>query len=810
MQDLSPWEQDLPQPASQEQRLRRSPPADPPIPLLLSPVSLSRRSPANTSPSHASITPVLATSDWGFLHSFLRNSPDRASAFPPSPLSGRRPGSGGLSRDVPSNSPLSPLWAWTNPYLHQSVDHDDGPAHRPHTPATVRPSSSALEPIIEGAPMEPDTSLGDTNAFVFDRYRFSTVSELEPQETSPRSSPARATHSQTVTARSSRASSRTEMSALGQTAGFRPKELVLTGTPRSTDARRASARLSRSVSVPLLTLQATQSDEAPQRERGERARSETAGSPASASACLTSDMTLASRPSSKPLLADSVEPLQAATSFREREVDAPQDLTGSNGSDELFESTPAYQGGPRHLSQPRSIPAGISVPQPATLGAVAVGEDGDSILSASSSLPAAATKHSQLSPPRHAAVTTPRPPDVTGHADAEADQSLRSDSLSPPRSASAGTPSSGTVELVPWQVATADAPVPRRSEEIFRPLSMALTMSRGPSSSNRSSVHVPPTPLKGGADFIWGRPTENTKETYGGAESSAAATRAGLGVTVPVARPGVELSSTAYESTREGSISSPPGGLRRLLLELEGSPHSHASSAVDVASGGVHAREGMQHQRSSTMCEMRAVPARSSSIRRRHHSADLDARRHGSAGASTVARIGLDAVPEHLVLTATASSPRLLERFSRSLRVRIALELFIVIYQAVFFALEAYYLWTKISPALPLVASALFLVLDTLILQMHLLPSARQTLYAWFMAVAAPTLAYCSALCALTLARLTMSLEHGTSTLVAHADRTRISSAALLAVGVAGMLISTALAVAQLRGRKRRKRGSGG
>ncbi|KAJ9474893.1 Palmitoyltransferase [Pseudozyma hubeiensis] len=92
-------------------------------------------------------------------------------------------------------------------------------------------------------------------------------------------------------------------------------------------------------------------------------------------------------------------------------------------------------------------------------------------------------------------------------------------SLSAPRSAaSADSRSSEAVEVVPWQVATTDSDGVRKSEEIFRPLSL-IQSRRGSSNtvipgilpsaadstgSQTSTIRkMPPTPLKGVSGREW-------------------------------------------------------------------------------------------------------------------------------------------------------------------------------------------------------------------------------------------------------------------------------------------------------------------
>ncbi|SPO30737.1 uncharacterized protein UTRI_05354 [Ustilago trichophora] len=871
----------------------------------LTPVTASRRSPASASTSQPNTPSVLTTGDWSFLHSFLRSSPENASTALGSPVSGRRPGSGNTSRDFTLRSPLSPpIHSWAQ--LQQTVGNDDDEACRSITPATVRPGSGALEPILESASMDQDTSLADTSAFVFDRYRFSGASaKSEPADTSRRSSPVPAIHSEAATGQASSVSSRgTDLSTQGSTAGFRPKELVLTGASRLQGHKRASSRLSRSISVPLLTLQTTPTDNSPHVDYAERANSETAGSPLSARAYLTPTPTFTTFPWSPPPPPHNSNPI---VSGKDRESSYIADALR-----EVKEPQTAHQPSKMTLAEQdelfcRSVPANISTSRPPGPAAVAVEED-DNADSMDVLRPQPAQRvSSQLTSKECTSVTTPAKSQLS--PDADATRSLRSESLSPPRSAaSAETRSSGTVELVSWHVATTDLTGPRRSEEIFRPLSTAMAMSRsgpgssrntvvsgslpqtaaGRTSSYRSSMQMPQTPLKGGTDFMWGRPESRNRDVEGRVGSSTGGNvrregQLGLGFSVPVASTGIAAGSIAYPdmgrhstvaqarddeqvekgtSRRSGGeyrISSPPGAMRRLLFELEhGSTDDPVSrvtgSRPEFGDGGPwgdgHINARAYHQRSSTLSCIEILP-RSSSMRRRHQSIDVDGRQSRILADRSAATGGLEAVaelPPGLVIDSGSSfrvAPHKNKGFERternisnpdsstapiaqgrsarlvaSTRIKIGLELFTIVYQSLYFAFESPYLWKTITPALPLVASSLFLALNILILQMHTLQPVHHKLYLVFVLLTIPTFLYCSSTCGLKIIRLVHTLDHGASAPGIHFSHIRARkknaftqvlrntpmSAVLLGLGVMGALIGLALTTMQLKQQMDRRR----
>lgn len=881
----------------------------------LSPTTDPRRlsgSPLRTFPN----SPLLLdTEDWSFLHAYLQSSSENSPALPRSPWTGRRPSSAGTLHEPSARSPLS-----------RSHERDSWPdniedyalGNTPISPATARPGSAALDTIIEGASLDHDVSLAETSVFGFDRYRFSSVStRSEPTGTSPRSSPVPATQSGILTDRTSRASSvLSDASSHGGTGGFRPKPLILRRNSRSADpAAQASSRLSRSFSVPMLMLEMTPTDDDSQLERQGRTRSETAGSPSSGREYLTPTPTFGVGTASKPSDASTHEQ-QTGTAFREAASPAVIQSPLNRAPNEPGSSTTPHTSHVDYATPRKHAPSTIKI-SGASNSALVIAEHadvGDS--SEEPSLPANMGS-STLSPAAAATNTTPRKSQSS--SDTDPDQSLRSDSLSPPRSAaSAETRSSGTIELVPWQVATTDSTGPRRSEEIFRPLSMALSMSRSGAGSSRdtstsrtarqaamadvgsrrSTIKMPGTPLKGGTDFIWGRPesvARSSRETaeLAAASASAASSRRpshiGLGFSVP--RPSVgseqmhgpypdfypaatdvkpEVREGGHQSNRSGSrnstardyrISSPPGAMKRLLFELEhGSNDSQLARAAAQqqatppdgfydSSGTGTIEQDKQHQRSVTLSSISILP-RTSSMRRRNQSVDMDERRSSARASGLGAVAGLETLIEHPFVPDHASAPprqrkaddelrhrtedeatgdnanilksifkRAARREVESRGLRIALQLHIIVYQTLFFTFESPYVWNSISIALPLVAAALFLILDMLILQMYLLKGEQHKLYLFFLSLSAFALAYCSAMCALKIVLLTRTADLGASSPGIHLHRNRTPdgnafqqvlrdvpwSAVLFLLGVIGTLISSILSVSMVMMHRRRR-----
>lgn len=307
--------------------------------------------------------------------------------------------------------------------------------------------------------------------------------------------------------------------------------------------------------------------------------------------------------------------------------------------------------------------------------------------------------------------------------------------------------------------------------------------------------------------------------------------------------------SSARESTdlRNSASSLPSGAMSRLLLELERTEsqvkrlESKQSGLREVVNGD---GTGSLHRRSATMGSPSVLP-RTSSIRRRHQSVDICGQHDRKPSHTPSEADRLEAVAElsptagseikeraQAIQTSTrgqctcssndgrpgrarsnsglTSGQPTKTKGSKLIRSRfliIALNLFIIVYQALFFTFEAPYLWHAITPALPLVASSLFLILNLLLLQMHILKSLRFKLLQATMALLTPTLAYCIALSAVKLTFLTRSSDQGASAPGIHFHRDRNGgdhfdevvrdmpiSVILFALGIAGMLASIGLA----------------
>lgn len=696
--------------------------------------------------------------------------------------------------------------------------------------------------------MDQDASLAETSVFIFDRFRFSSISSRsEPTGTDSPGSPAPVTHSEAQTGPSTRASSRhTHTSSHGTSSSFKLKPL-LTGASHSRHISGTSQRLSRSTSVPLLALETTQPEVAPRAHQKNKSTSQTAGIPSSLRAFSRS--TPVFREESEPTSTFGGSPnVYKFEECGERvETDAAQtDMSrcaSQKGNLSLARAREAVA-----PSTPKSAPATTNVSS--TLAPESMMVEGKQDKQGESSCPIAAAGHSQLSPVKVA--TSGASQDSS--ADLEADQSLRSDSLSPPRStASAETRSSDTIELVPWQIVTNDPTGLRRSEEIFRPLSRTFSTSRsGPrtskdtvnsarqldilareSSSRDPTLPMPQTPLKSGSDFIWARAdaARRARADEPGLREAAAvqeSSHVGLGISVPVPTSALQPSDVAYpdmqiascneeEDTSRPNVprgsdsvvqshksADPSGVMQRLLLELE-----HGSSENHATISGVQARNASaerepRHRRNETLSSIEIRP-RTSSIRRRHQSDDLDgySRRRDVLSGDPYQAVGLEAVRERspmhdvelrpTVRSATGGRrvhtdegqlarnvhlskwklSQTLMRVAVVPRLGYTFELYTIIYQALFFIFQAPYLWDAISPALPLVAAALFLVLDVYIVQMHVFKGMRDKLWLCFTVLLTPTMGYCAAMCSLTIVLLTRTPDRGASAAGIHFDRER-------------------------------------
>ena len=455
--------------------LGRPQPHDTPLRGSVSPTTHPRTSPARMCLSQPNTPSGQDAIDGSSLLVYLSNDHGLTSPWSESALPRTRPESRSFAGEFSALSPRatsrSPSATQTN--SHHDDDEDD--ASRPYTPATVRPGSAALEPIIEVAASDQDVSLGDTSAFVFDRYRFSSnSSRSEPAGTSAPASPTSARRSAASTSRTSRSSSPQDGSA-----GFRPKQFLLQGvlesSEQSTDKTGHSRKLSRSFSVPLLELESTQPKRRFKASGMDEAQSVIAESPPSPSGTYT---TPTAGMSEKLSPSWGCKGPTMSASAAEKGILADSDAGGDPSSTVTTET-----GSVCELSDPptsKSIPTEIRVFEPSGCSSFHINDDDG------------ATQHT---PPRSRSTdctswrqsdsvlpATRRKEQTCGEG--EADQTLRADSLSPPRSAaSAETRSSENIELVPWQIATTDSASTRRSEEIFRPLSMAQSQNRGAESS---------------------------------------------------------------------------------------------------------------------------------------------------------------------------------------------------------------------------------------------------------------------------------------------------------------------------------------
>jgi hypothetical protein len=394
--------------------------------------------------------------------------------------------------------------------------------------------------------------------------------------------------------------------------------------------------------------------------------------------------------------------------------------------------------------------------------------------------------------------------DSKGSVDVGSEARLRAVSLSPRRSSGSGeTRSSETIELVPWQVATTDTASTRRSEEIFRPLSQALTMSRGGAGSSRDTIGsinlrrlnrddgtpaLSPlqTPLKGESHFVWSTLDGDRRAFLDDVDAHVAQTeangsRVGLGMVTPAQSVGVRPGEYVYPDmaertdadrprvqpgisyARENRIAGPPGAVSRLLLELQGNSSLPAAQISDwnalssaAPAGITHDRNeprSVLHHRSATVAGPLILP-RQSSIRRRHLSVQLDQLPRSSLGEHV-----LD-VPEIPEASTPSSEVAVTKRsrvgnFHHTRWCSYTVQAVMLVYQAVFFTFEAARPWHSLSPAVPLVAAGMFLVLDLLMVQMLTFQAMRARLFVWLACASVPTLAYCAAVCAVDIARLT-------------------------------------------------------
>ena len=381
--------------------------------------------------------------------------------------------------------------------------------------------------------------------------------------------------------------------------------------------------------------------------------------------------------------------------------------------------------------------------------------------------------------------------------------------------------------------------------------------------SRRSTLQMQQTGLKGGRDFLWGRPEVDGGYAMGrngsirvrldGGDASVPSTSVGSVSTLTRTNAGQDAgrrrdsqfaTGLRTNSSREYTIASPPGGVDRLIFELE---HNTTDSRADKAAKARDYSSGSyMHRRSSTFDHVR-IGHRSSSLCRRNQSLDVDLQQRRRSTLNPSLALGLEAVverpshfpavggsppyPPHLLLhtmrpgtaerpdrdvakgrptqhttTTTATSSPLPRALTLSL------SSFILTYQILFFTFEAPYLWAAISPALALAAAAMFLLLDALILQLHLLPFSPRYLLLRLAILEILAMAYCSGLSVVKVVKLSQSPDQGSDAAGIHFDRVRSTrspdgdaleevlrdmpmSAVLFGCGLVGVVLGVVLGV---------------
>ncbi|KAI3483152.1 hypothetical protein L1887_53932 [Cichorium endivia] len=765
-----------------------------------------------------------------------------------------------------SPSLLDTPFAWRSPV--DAISDTGAASTRTHTPTASRPESRALDTIIEAACQ--DTSMAETSVFGLEHSRLSSLSSLSAtNQGSPDGSWARRSPSYAPSRSTSRASSsHIEAGASASTPTFRPKQLLLIGSPRAADptvqTRRHSAQSAPSSSS-LLTFGPSHAPQSPSFGGRALTRLEPATSPRSSWSRLEQ--------SSRKAATN-----EGATKSQHRAAQG-HDTTACGtfiaGTDpRSWHAASTYQRLDLHDKKNDEPASGRCS------GAV------QGVPSAMSPIPSATSDHpdetlkrihppSAASHPHSTAVTSSRIGLASavnarrGSVDVGSEARLRAVSLSPRRSSGSGeTRSSETIELVPWQVATTDTASTRRSEEIFRPLSQALTMSRGGAGSSRDTIGsinlrrlnrddgtpaLSPlqTPLKGESHFVWSTLDGDRRAFLDDVDAHVAHTeangsRVGLGMVTPAPSVGVRPGEYVYPDmaectdadrprvqpgisyARENRIAGPPGAVSRLLLELQGNsslpaaqisdPNALSSAAPACITHGRNEPRSVLHHRSATVAGPLILP-RQSSIRRRHLSVQLDQLPRSSLGEHV-----LD-VPELPEASTPSSEVAVIKRsrvgFHHTRWCSYTLQAVMLVYQAVFFTFEAARLWHSLSPAVPLVAAGLFIVLDLLMVQMLTFQAMRAKLFVWMACASVPTLAYCAAVCAVDIARLT-SDDQGASSAGIHLHPSRSGgeladvlqdvpmTAVLFVVGALATLVVLAglvvVAVVALRRRRERQK----
>ncbi|GAC94892.1 palmitoyltransferase [Pseudozyma hubeiensis SY62] len=813
--------------------LARSQSADGPIWQPYAPRMSSRSSLAEWSPLQFNSPSRLDRTSWSFVTTSNNSGPETALSLPGSPSSRSRPGSASLLRESLHRAPRA--LSYTGDTIVHNRDQDDDYPHRSRTPATLRPASAALQPITEGTSIDQDTSLADTSTFFYDRFRFSSFStRSDLVETSPRSSPMPAASTGSITS-----SKNTNVSSTtGSPSAFKPRQLMITRSSSLTGTEPYS-HMSRTNSRRLLRSASAQSVQVARNETARRDIRETVRPRFSEVVCST-PVQNTNQAKSPPEQTTDDNPEQTCNV-------ADDDLRSVDGSD-LHAGTGTSAGGsvemssvklnsdktgdsPRH---DRCAPSEILIPQPSIPCMLPIDDyDAASKSASAPSWPEFNKVRSTLSPSGEygsASLSKAR----SSSSPSSGDQS----SLSAPRSAaSADSRSSEAVEVVPWQVATTDSDGVRKSEEIFRPLSLVqsgrgssntvipgILPSAASSAGSRASTvrKMPPTPLKGVSGTEWAnRSSRGDVNLESDMFSRLTDESIGLGISpLPLrageqqlfaktsvagrSRPGslqsrklkqdhaILQTKVERQPSQTGHITSPPGGMDRLLSELDPvTTDSQLRRKVEAAPildygirssslrryhpHGGHVGLGLPRRPEKDAVTFdhhdidRRLPARCSrqvdSISRSVQS-PLDVSFAGATGRTGLNAANRNVSPKHPDASEVQRTPRFL-------RLAISLGAFMMIYQTLFFIFEAPYWWITFSPALPLAAAALFLLSDGLIIQLLLQRSSNRCLLLCALGMSVLSLLYCVVLSVWITLRLIRSPDGGASAPGIHFDRSR-------------------------------------
>lgn len=437
---------------------------------------------------------------------------------------------------------------------------------------------------------------------------------------------------------------------------------------------------------------------------------------------------------------------------------------------------------------------------------------------------------SQLSPAGAEARGAP----VTGIQVADSDTTTGSPLNPSPRShlaASVNTHSSSTVELIPWQVQTTGSEE-SPSEEIFRPLSEMRSVRSceagdTPLSGSfartmvtdmmalRSTFQMPDTPLSGGAGFArdrWSRDRTSMPMKQGWITTSQGHRYTVLDFSFPMPPGGRGVDR----------MSCPPGrvqpGLewRRPKLRSDDLGNSVGRSSVVLHPACVELEHGLteegcshsqtQHLRRSTL-DSSPTHHRSASIR--HRPRTSDPQHHHRSVLDHTTTVVLGPVSEHFMRgpdlshtsRRTSISPRAIRTAfasdwshhdtsthssirNRGRRLSFAtvpacsrfiifLEVVLILYQGLFIVFETPYLWQAVSPAIALLAAALFLSLDALIMHIHRRHFTFSPLLLYFSILLVSTMAYCIATTTFKIVTLTQSDDMGATAPGIHFQRSR-------------------------------------